>query len=154
MIELPVPKDISQYESKLIGPLTARQTAAAVAAGALVIAVQKFAPIENKDVKMTLSIIVAVLPFLFTLKIYGVYMEKFIRTAFISMVLAPNVRKYRTRNLFDEEKPLTSLPPTFYMSEEEKEEYQKAHTSPKGKPIKVKITKKYVKEHPELMGYN
>lgn len=99
-IEIEIPKDITKYESKLIGPFTTRQTLCLVPAVALAVLV--FVGLKSY-VSQTLLIgllMVCVAPFLLFgwYKPYGLPLEKFLKTAFISNVLAPKARKYKTEN--------------------------------------------------------
>ena len=99
-IEIEIPKDITKYESKLIGPLTTRQTICSVPAAGLAIA-------EAMLLKETLSqdmligiIIFTVIPFILLgwIKVYNLPFEKFLASVFVTIVLAPKHRKYITDN--------------------------------------------------------
>lgn len=100
-IEIEIPKDITKYESKLIGPFTTRQTVCIVPAVAL--GIFAFVGLKNiipsQDIRIGL-VIISVLPFLLFgwYKPYGLPFEQFLKTAFISNVLAPKNRKYKTEN--------------------------------------------------------
>lgn len=103
-IEREIPKDISKYEAKLIGPLTTRQVIFGVP-GAIVgvgcfFLTNKFLP---SDVSTFISIFFAA-PFLLCgwVKVYGVHFEKFVSMVFISQFVAPKHRKYRTENLYSD----------------------------------------------------
>ena len=103
MIEVEIPKDIRQYEAKLIGPFTLRQTIFFVAGCAFAIPTFNIVyHISTMDVAAFMCMIVAT-PFLAFgwVKVYGMPLEKFIKTAFISNVLSPKHRKYKTENTFD-----------------------------------------------------
>lgn len=100
-IELPIPKDIRKYETKLIGPLTTRQTICIVPACALgalaYITLSKIAP---RDLAMFACMLVIV-PFIVFgwFKPYGIPLEKFLKTVFVTMVLAPKI-EYIKRKIF------------------------------------------------------
>lgn len=103
MIEIEIPKDISKYEAKLVASFTTRQVACLVIAGAITVptflALGKVAP---RDV-CSIVVLLEAIPFVLLgwIKPYGMNFEQFIRTAFISNVLAPKKRKYVTMNIYD-----------------------------------------------------
>lgn len=103
MIEIEIPKDINKYEAKLIGPFSTRQ--AACFALAALITVPTFLGLSQalpRDLCMIICIILA-MPFILVgwIKPYGMKFEQFMKTAFISNVLAPAKRLYMTDNMFD-----------------------------------------------------
>ena len=133
MINVEIPKDIRQYEAKLIGPFTPRQTAFFVPGCICAIVVYKLVSnIAPMDVA-AFSCMVTVVPFVLFgwVKIYGMPLEDFIKSAFVSNVLSPTKRKYKTEN-------------TFEVCFEEFEEKQK----PIKKEKKIKKAK-----NPELQSY-
>lgn len=99
-IEMEIPKDIRKYKKKLVGPLTARQTLFSIPAivfGGLVF--YAFKDVFQGDVHIFLTILTA-LPFLMLgwIEVYGMPLERFIKTAFVSTILSPANRKYVTKN--------------------------------------------------------
>lgn len=103
-IEREIPKDITKYEPKLIGPFTTRQVVfgipgLAIGAGSYFM----FRPILPDSINTFLAILLA-LPFLLCacVKVYGVPFEKFASIVFVSQVLAPTHRKYQSENLYDD----------------------------------------------------
>lgn len=82
------------------------------------------------DVAAFLCMIVAT-PFLLFgwVKIYGMPLEKYIKTAFVSNVCSPKFRKYKTKNTFD-----------LYFGDEPKKVPKKKKKNPKAK-------------NPELQSY-
>jgi len=103
MIEIEVPKDITKYEAKLVASFTTRQVGCLAIAG--VLAVPSFLLLRDvlpRDAA-TLLILIIVLPFILLgwVKPYGMNFEQFVRSAFISNVLAPKKRKYVTMNVYD-----------------------------------------------------
>ena len=111
-IEKIIPKDIKKYEPKLLGPFTSRQVFSF--APAVVISVGLFFGLKNiltMDARLFLITIVAV-PFILLgwYKPYGLPFEKFIKTVFISTVLSPPQRKYRTARM-DEDPPNSKARP-------------------------------------------
>ena len=108
MIEIEIPKDIRKYESKLVGPLTTRQTICFVIGAVIGITIYSVLSFLPQDFKMIL-VLIAVSPLILCgwYKPYGMHFEKFVQTALISNVLAPVNRKYVTKNLFeDDAKPV------------------------------------------------
>lgn len=111
-IEIEIPKDITKYESKLIGPLTTRQTVCLVPGiglGILVFNVLK--PYLSQEMLIGVVMITS-LPFLLCgfYKPYSMPFEKFIKSVFISMFIAPAKRKYITVNVYDEINNLNNFP--------------------------------------------
>lgn len=99
MIEKNVPRDMSKYEAKLIGPLTTRHVVCLVP-GAIV-AVLAFFAFKGVlgDAALLISTILAV-PFGLCglYKPYGIPFEKYAKTVFCSVVLSPTKKKYKTEN--------------------------------------------------------
>ena len=102
MIEGQVPKDIRKYEAKLLGPFTTRQVIFGVVAAVVAYAVYGICkgPLGSSNAITACMIFsMPILSFAF-IKPYGMPLEKFIQTAFVSNVMAPRVRKYKTNNHF------------------------------------------------------
>lgn len=96
MVDIEIPRDIRVYESKLVGPFTTRQ-AACVGIGAFSV----FTVYNTlKDVMATDFIfgvgffIMAPLALFGWFRPYGMKLEQFLMTAFISNVVCPKNRKY------------------------------------------------------------
>ena len=103
MLEAPIPKDIRKYEAKLVGPFTTRQLVCFLGGAALAYGTYKlFGTYLGTQTTMVICSIVAA-PFLVMgwYKPYGMPFEKFFKSAFISSVLSPRNRKYKTKNVFD-----------------------------------------------------
>ena len=101
-IEKEIPKDIKQYEPKLMGPFTTRQVFCLIPA--MAIGIGLFFGLQNfltVDVRLFVITFVAV-PFFFLgwYKPYNLPFEKFIKSIFISTVLSPPHRKYKTSRLY------------------------------------------------------
>lgn len=101
MIEIEIPKDIRKYETKLIGPLTTRQTICAVGACAIAFAVSKITTFVPQDLQFFVIALPA-LPFLLIgwVKPYGMHFEQFVASTFVSTILSPKYRKYKTKNVY------------------------------------------------------
>ena len=103
-IEREIPKDISKYEPKLVGPFTTRQVVFGLPGLALGVgAYFLFRPVVSDSVTTAIAIILAA-PLLLCacVKVYGIPFEKFVSIVFVSQVLAPQKRKYHTENLYDD----------------------------------------------------
>ena len=103
MIEIEIPKDIRQYDAKLIGPFNVRQTACFVS-GAIITVPVYFAIRDLIPTDISLFIAICIyLPFLLCgwIKVYGLPFERFFLTFVYSTLLAPANRKYKTKNIFD-----------------------------------------------------
>ena len=102
MIEIEIPKDIRKYESKLIGPLTTRQTVCAVFACGISVLIYTSLKEVPSDIRFIL-ITIFITPFLLLgwVKPYGMKFEHFAMTTFSSYFLSPKHRKYKTENFYD-----------------------------------------------------
>lgn len=99
-IEIRINKEIGDYEPKLLGPLTARQTVCVAIATPVCIYIYKYlAPILTGDVAGFFVMIPAVIAYLFGWpKPYGMRTEKFFQSIFVTTLLAPANRPYKTEN--------------------------------------------------------
>lgn len=96
MIDMKIPKEINKYEVKTVGIFTTRQAIALVIAAPLAV-------LAWQTTHLTiLCMIIGVPAFLFGwFKPYGMHIEDFLKTAFISNVLSPRRRKYKTVNVYE-----------------------------------------------------
>lgn len=110
MIQRPIPRDISKYEAKQMLGLTTRQLCLYVPGAVLGVVVFFL----TRDVIGQAAIFLALLtamPFLLfaSFKPLGLPLEKFIKTTFLPMMLAPANRRYKTENTYSNIiKPLSS----------------------------------------------
>ena len=96
MIEAKVPRDIRNYEVKMVGPLTTRQVILFLAAVVLDAIAYFFVlkPMQvPTDVLVYLIIFLDVPIMAFSYKPYGIKMEDFIRMTMERVVMAPRDRK-------------------------------------------------------------
>lgn len=101
MIEIRVTNEIGGYEPKIIGPFTGRQLLCVVP-GAVIcyFIISKLAPILTIDACIPFCAIPAVIGWgIGWCEPYGMKMEKFIQAIFITRVLAPSIRRYKTKNV-------------------------------------------------------
>ena len=101
MIEIEIPKDVRDYETKLLGPFTTRQLICAVCMAVLCILTYKGASSilgEESSLKIFFPIVVAI-PFglIGWVKPYGMKFEKFAKSVFVSMFLSPAKRVYKIK---------------------------------------------------------
>ena len=124
MIEIEIPKDVRQYESKLIGPFTTRQAICFGIGALLAYGFYKLAPGLPSDIRLFASGFIATPALLFGwLKIYGMKLEDFLRITVISNIISPKHRLYKTQNIYtDNAKELS-----------EKELDKKRNSMPKSK---------------------
>ena len=102
MIEMKIPKEISRYEAKAIGPFTLRQ----------LVCLLIFVPIGGGLYYLTVPYVGTstagffVLPFGLAAwafgwyKPYGLKFEKYLKTVFINSFVAPTKRPYKTENFY------------------------------------------------------
>ena len=100
MIKVPLNKDVGSYEAKFVGPFTLRQSLCILAAAPVCWGIYSgLTPILGGDIAGFLVLFPAALCWLIGwYKPYGMHTEKFIRSIFITTVLAPAHRKYKIRN--------------------------------------------------------
>lgn len=137
-IEREIPKDINKYEAKFLGPFTTRQTVCVVPA--VVIAISLFMLLKNfltRDTCFMVAIFSSV-PWLLCgwFKPNGLPFEKFVQTVFISIVLAPKHRVYKTVNMHEKALSINDPPVN---SKQLKEAQKKAE--------------KYKSKNPQLKAY-
>ena len=134
MIQVEIPKDVRQYETKLLGPLTLRQSLwGGLGVGLCLLFYNKVGkPLQlSSDMLFLACAIIAFIPILFGFaKPYGMPFEKFAKVAFWSLI-APSHRVYKTKNIYDPEQKNIE----------------------KTKDNKKTISKKVLKEHPEYISY-
>lgn len=100
MIEIRTIKDVGSYQAKLIGPFTARQ----VVCLAVLIPIDwtiynRLTPYLAPDICTTIMLLPAIVAYLIGWsKPYGMNFENFARSAFVSNMLAPSHRIYKTEN--------------------------------------------------------
>ena len=133
MIKVPLNKDVGSYEAKFVGPFTLRQSLCVLAAAPVCWGIYSgLTPILGGDIAGFLVLFPAALCWLIGwYKPYGMHTEKFIRSVFITTVLAPANRKYKTVN--KHEAALTTL--------------ASAYTVPsrKSRKIKYKVSPKAIR---------
>lgn len=106
MIEVQIPKDVSVYESPLIGPLTARQTVCVAGAAATeyiyYLIVSNFFPGLDLNSIVGIGVLFAI-PFLYMAvgKPYGMRPEVYIYYYFLPSILGSKDRPYMTEITFD-----------------------------------------------------
>lgn len=141
MLQIVIPQDIRKYEPTLLGAFTTRQViwGLIMMIGVYVIwGIEKALGVDP----MTAPVwIIALIPgVLFGwIKPYGMKMEAFLASAFVSNVLAPKYRIYQIDNFYD------------HMKDEEEERESKSTKS--NKSTKTKKKKKHKSQNPELVAY-
>ena len=96
MIEMKIPKELNRYEVKTVGMFTTRQAIALAVSIPLCILSWKLTH------QTIICMLIAIPSFLYGwYKPYGMHFEDFLKTAFISNVLAPKHRKYKTENFYE-----------------------------------------------------
>lgn len=113
MIEIHINKDVGSYDAKFIGPFTMRQTVCIVIAAPICWLIYKVtSPVVSGDVAGFFMAIPAAIAWMFGwLRPYGMRTEKFVQSVFITMMLAPANRKYKTRDAYDESELDTETKP-------------------------------------------
>ena len=117
MIGVRVPKDIRKYETRVIGPLSLRQTICGGIAIGLCVVFYQFVskPLGlSQDAMFFGCFLVAIVPLLIGwVKPYGINFEDFAKVAITTSVVFPAIRTYKTRNTYDpDRKPIPKDRPT------------------------------------------
>lgn len=102
-IEVPITKEITEYEPNLIGPFTFRQCICiAFCAPSCYFIIKYLSPYITTSVAMYFCFLPAAVAYLFGwAKPYGMRIEKFIKSVFVTRILAPQNRKYKTANTIE-----------------------------------------------------
>jgi hypothetical protein len=101
MIEIEMPGDIQEFEAKVVGSLTARQTICFGLGGVLGFLTYRLT--SGTGLETTLTIIIATLPILCGIyNLYDMPLEKFAIMLFLTYFLPPKNRKYITENMYEE----------------------------------------------------
>ena len=105
MLEIEMPKDIKNYEPKILGPLTLRQL---VCLGISLSYGIPFVLFTHGDIVVRIMVGLALMvPVLLCgwLKVYNEPFEKFIKIIIINKFVKPEKRKYKCREVRFEEEP-------------------------------------------------
>lgn len=103
MVEIKIPKEVTKYEAKLVGPFTIRQCVALL----ICVPIVAFCYITlSKYVNSTLAAYICtplcLIGYLIGwAKPYGLTIEKYMKSVFVNSFLAPAVRVYKTENYYD-----------------------------------------------------
>lgn len=105
MINIQIPKDIREYETRFIGPFTARETGSIAIASVMVFLGVEF---ETKILHMPVvsyipPLIPALIPLFFGFGEKGLRMkpEVYLMTVFRNQFIVPKHRPFKTHNLYD-----------------------------------------------------
>ncbi|MGN0673132.1 MAG: PrgI family protein [Anaerovoracaceae bacterium] len=103
MIEIKIPKEVTKYEAKLVGPFTARQCVTLL----IFVPIIAFCYINlSKVVNSTVALYICtpiggIGALIGWIKPYGLPLEKYLKSMFINSFIAPSVRLYKTENYYD-----------------------------------------------------
>lgn len=98
MIEIRINKDIGSFEPKIMGPFTGRQLVCVIIGGVAAMLIYYLAaPFLTQSSALFLAAIPAGVAVMFGwVKPLGIPMERFLKSAFVSMFIAPSIRRYKT----------------------------------------------------------
>lgn len=101
MIEIRINKDIGSFQPKIMGPFNGRQVVCVTIGGAAAMLTYFLTePFLTQSSALFLTFIPASVAVLFGwIKPFGIPMERFLKSAFVSMFLAPSIRRYKTAAL-------------------------------------------------------
>lgn len=102
-IEIKITKELGNYEPKFIGPLTLRQVICLIIAFPAAYGTYRgLSPIISSDIAGIFCMLIGAIPCLFGwVKPYGMHTEKFLKSIFVNVILAPQKRKYKTVNTLE-----------------------------------------------------
>ena len=101
MIEIEIPKDIRAYETKLIGPLSGRKAACVGISAPIALVAWNLLESLPTDSRLIISAILCLPILLFGwFKPFGMKLEDFLKTTFVSTILSPKRRLYVTENVY------------------------------------------------------
>lgn len=147
MIEIRVTNEISGYEPKIIGPFTGRQLLCVVP-GAVIcyFIISKLSPILTIDACIPICAIPAVIGWAIGwCEPYGMKMEKFIRAIFVTRVLAPSIRRYKTENVQEKIFRQMSMECMAERALAEQQDQKKNKNKRQSKPKRYKLSPKAYK---------
>lgn len=103
MIEIKIPKEVTKYEAKLVGPFTARQCVALLIFVPLIaFCYINLSKVVNSTVALYVCVPIGGVGAVFGwIKPYGLTVEKYLKSMFINSFIAPSVRLYKTENYYD-----------------------------------------------------
>ena len=103
MIEIKIPKEVTKFEPKLIGPFTVRQSVVLLIIVPIISVIyMQLSKQLDSAICAYLCVPIAAIGALFGwIKPYGLPFEKYLSSVFIGSVLAPAVRVYKTENYYD-----------------------------------------------------
>ena len=103
MIEIKIPKEVTKFEPKLIGPFTVRQSIVLVIIVPIISVIyMQLSKQLDSTICAYFCVPIAGIGALFGwVKPYGLPFEKYLSSVFVSSVLAPAVRLYKTENYYD-----------------------------------------------------
>lgn len=152
MIEIKIPQEISQYEAKLVGPLTTRQTACVVAMGVLAYSIYNILK-TTVDANTLYSIcFFSAVPFGLVgwYKPYGMPAEKFFLAVLFNTIISSSKRVFKSNNILNtiSSKLNTPVVQEYTSKKEEKKAARKNKQGNKNKSPKAlkKSQKKYRKQ--------
>lgn len=104
MIEIEIPKDIKDYEPKLIGPFTTRQTICfAAIVLIMVVGYNVLKLFFDNGLKVIIPLVVSAIPMAIGwYKPYGMRFEKYALSQFQTVILPPKKRLYKVDNIYDQ----------------------------------------------------
>lgn len=140
MIEIEIPKDIKDYEPKLIGPFTTRQ---AICTGAIVIisivGYNVLKHVFDNGLKFIIPLIVCLIPMLIGwYKPYGMRFEQYALSQFNTVILPPKKRLYKVENTYQQFEKLIEKEEKEKLEAEKKKAKQQTTQQSKSAPKKNK----------------
>ena len=102
-IKIKIPKEINEYEPKVAGPLTLRQLCIVLVLAPIIYLIYfKAKPVLGSTLALWLIFFPSVIGYVFGwTKPYGMKFEDFVSSAFISNVLSPKKRLYKSENIYE-----------------------------------------------------
>ena len=143
MLEMKIPQEINKYESKLVGPLTTRQTLSIIAAGVLCVLFFKIFKGLIPDDYLYVGCFVIAFPFgiIGWWKPYGMPAEKFFLAVLFNTIISSSRRFFKSNNVVNKIEQKLTVPAVQELDKKKKKKQKQAKkVDPK------KIQKKYKKQ--------
>ena len=135
MIEIEIPKDLKDFEPKVIGPFTVRQLVCTVSiVGIMLVGYNVFKLFFDNGLKIVIPLILCLIPILIGwYKPYGMRFEKYAISQLYTVIIPPKKRLYKVENTYEQfEKMIEKEEKEKLEAEAKAAKKQKANSKKKG----------------------
>ncbi len=135
MIEIEIPKDLKDFEPKVIGPFTVRQLVCTVSiVGIMLVGYNVLKMFFDNGLKVVIPLILCLIPILIGwYKPYGMRFEKYAISQLYTVIIPPKKRLYKVENTYEQfEKMIEKEEKEKLEAETKAAKKQKANSKKKG----------------------